>query len=206
MIVLHICQHCNTEFNGRKDSPNIFCSKSCNASYHNKLRAKPKLPDSLCLTCDTPTYKPNKFCCRSCAAIHNNASKKGVSKLPPKLCAHCSAPVNNRERKFCSKECGWNHKKKHYDREIILARKRETYKRYMARRKYQTPIGEDIKAMQLFYYNCPPGYEVDHIIPLSKGGPHSLENLQYLTREENRRKSNKILEAGVGFEPTTFRV
>jgi 5-methylcytosine-specific restriction endonuclease McrA len=36
-------------------------------------------------------------------------------------------------------------------------------------------------------------YEVDHIIPISKGGKHSLSNLQYLTKEENRRKSNKII-------------
>jgi len=66
-------------------------------------------------------------------------------------------------------------------------------KMYIARRKYQTPIGEDIKAIQQFYLNCPMGYEVDHIIPISKGGAHSLENLQYLTKQENRRKSNKIL-------------
>ncbi len=45
-----------------------------------------------------------------------------------------------------------------------------------------------------FYINCPPGYEVDHIIPISKGGIHTLENLQYLTISENRRKSNKILK------------
>jgi 5-methylcytosine-specific restriction endonuclease McrA len=43
-----------------------------------------------------------------------------------------------------------------------------------------------------FYKNCPQGYEVDHIIPVSKGGRHMLSNLQYLTREENRRKSDKI--------------
>ena len=43
-----------------------------------------------------------------------------------------------------------------------------------------------------FYKNCPEGYEVDHIIPVSKGGKHKLSNLQYLTMEENRRKSAKI--------------
>lgn len=42
-----------------------------------------------------------------------------------------------------------------------------------------------------FYLNCPKGYEVDHIIPRSKGGPHHIGNLQYLTRKENRRKSDK---------------
>ena len=33
-------------------------------------------------------------------------------------------------------------------------------------------------------------HEVDHTIPISKGGLHHQDNLQVLTREENRRKSN----------------
>jgi len=32
------------------------------------------------------------------------------------------------------------------------------------------------------------GYEVDHIVPLSKGGLHSHENLQLMTRSENASK------------------
>ena len=36
-------------------------------------------------------------------------------------------------------------------------------------------------------------WEVDHIIPLSKGGEHAVTNLQPLWKIENRQKSNKIL-------------
>jgi 5-methylcytosine-specific restriction endonuclease McrA len=36
-------------------------------------------------------------------------------------------------------------------------------------------------------------YEVDHIIPISKGGLHHQNNLQVITRTENRSKGNKIL-------------
>ncbi|WP_373530767.1 HNH endonuclease [Nostoc sp.] len=42
-----------------------------------------------------------------------------------------------------------------------------------------------------FYVNCPDDYEVDHIIPLSKGGNHDVSNLQYLTKALNVSKKNR---------------
>ena len=36
-------------------------------------------------------------------------------------------------------------------------------------------------------------HEVDHIVPVSKGGQHHPDNLQVLTRIENRRKGAKLL-------------
>ncbi len=38
------------------------------------------------------------------------------------------------------------------------------------------------------------GWEIDHMIPTSKGGPDTLENKQPLQWEENRRKANKDYE------------
>lgn len=48
------------------------------------------------------------------------------------------------------------------------------------------------KAIILIYASRPPGYEVDHIIPISKGGPHHPSNLRVITRQENRKKSAKM--------------
>lgn len=36
-------------------------------------------------------------------------------------------------------------------------------------------------------------YHVDHIIPLSKNGPHHEDNLQILTAHQNQTKRNKII-------------
>jgi hypothetical protein len=42
------------------------------------------------------------------------------------------------------------------------------------------------------YIECPKGYQVDHIKPLSKGGWHHPINLQYLPELENYRKHNNF--------------
>lgn len=76
------------------------------------------------------------------------------------------------------------------NREVFRTHQRE----YMARKKTQMPKWADRKAIQAFYAACPPGCEVDHIVPL-KGryvcGLHVLNNLQYLTAAENLAKGNR---------------
>lgn len=62
------------------------------------------------------------------------------------------------------------------------------------RLKEQVPEDFDIDAVKAFYRDCPAGMEVDHIIPVSRGGMHHIDNLQYLSKTENRSKGNKILE------------
>lgn len=57
------------------------------------------------------------------------------------------------------------------------------------------PAWADLKAIKEFYAACPPGYHVDHIHPLQGKtvcGLHVLENLQYLTAEENLKKFNRL--------------
>jgi hypothetical protein len=46
----------------------------------------------------------------------------------------------------------------------------------------------DLKLLETIYRFCPEGYQVDHIIPLSKNGTHHPDNLQYLPAAVNNSK------------------
>lgn len=57
-----------------------------------------------------------------------------------------------------------------------------------------TPTWANHDEIRMIYAYCPDGYEVDHIEPLQGKdvcGLHVENNLQYLPRSENRKKSNK---------------
>lgn len=62
------------------------------------------------------------------------------------------------------------------------------------------PAWASSEQLRSFYAACPPGYEVDHIVPLKAmdgrkhiaSGLHWTGNLQYLPASENRRKWAKM--------------
>lgn len=145
-----------------------------------------------CLHCNKLlTGFQKKFCSNSCCATHSNLLITRRAKTSPLWhdCPTCGKQTRN--VLYCSNDC----KPKLLPEERAAKSKamhNEAWQRYMAKRKNQTPADVNIKELQEFYKNCPKGYEVDHIIPISKGGLHSIENLQYLTITENRKKSNKV--------------
>ena len=126
------------------------------------------------------------FCSRSCSASYNNKNKPKRIRTDPrwKACPTCGKQHVNKY--YCSHAC---RPKKTYKE--FRAGCNEMNARYRSNKKYQTPADEDRTALKEFYSNCPEGHEVDHIKPISKGGHHSISNLQYLTISENRKKSNK---------------
>jgi len=63
-------------------------------------------------------------------------------------------------------------------------------------KKLKATVGwANVDAIARIYAGCPPGYHVDHIIPLrgkNVSGLHVEANLQYLPASENFRKHNKF--------------
>lgn len=67
--------------------------------------------------------------------------------------------------------------------------------KYRSSKLDRTPKWADLDLIKKFYDDCPHGYQVDHIIPLNGelvSGLHVLNNLQYLLKEDNLKKSNKF--------------
>ena len=119
--------------------------------------------------------KKRMFTCKQCG---EEAEYKYTSKNY--YCSHACAQIASR----VVKDNEW------YKKRRAIAN--ESWMRYHSKQKDQTPLDADLKLIQKIYMECPEGYEVDHIIPISKGGLHHQDNLQYLPWKENRRKSNKL--------------
>jgi len=116
-----------------------------------------------------PDSNKKTFCSQSCAATYNNTVyvKRLKKEKPPKII---------REKKVYTET-----KKKSKNVSAVQA--------YRARKYSATLPDTDRKLINKIYEMCPNGYEVDHIIALSEGGPHHQDNLQYLPAMENRRKN-----------------
>jgi Na+-translocating ferredoxin:NAD+ oxidoreductase RnfC subunit len=106
--------------------------------------------------------------------------------------------ADNREKSRSSSN-KWKHKNLLYSRNASKEwRSANPDKVAIQRRRRQTQLSltsfdhERDKMIEI-YRNCPNTHEVDHIIPLNHPlvcGLHVVSNLQYLTRRENRSKSN----------------
>lgn len=150
--------------------------------------------DIRCSKCDTVKSEQD---------FHNNSTRKNGKQAHCKICR--AATTRNYKVEYQRKRAKGMSKeeritRREYAREI--RRKHPWKKRYYesirrARKLQATPPWACLDSIKEFYKNCPEGYEVDHIYPLlgtECSGLHVVDNLQYLTTSENRRKSNRMPE------------
>lgn len=144
-----------------------------------------------CLFCSKEIPTKRKFCSQSCAAKHNN---KGVRRhgMPAGNCLVCGEQTSGSRTKFCSNYCSGVYYNPPLTEEERKRKQRFHFMTYYAKKKNQTPEDADMEKIREIYLNCPDGYEVDHIIPIAKGGLHHQDNLQYLTISENRSKGARL--------------
>lgn len=112
----------------------------------------------------------------------NMAEHDGIDRF----CRECKSIVNKKNYII----------HKEYHQEYWKIHGREKSARRRAHLLNATPPWANLEKIKQIYLNCPTGYHVDHIFPLrgkNSCGLHVENNLQYLTIEENLKKSNNII-------------
>jgi hypothetical protein len=129
--------------------------------------------------------------CEKCSASHsvaqkNRLSKKKSSPLAEHLHGSRTGYAYGCRCPQCKLAISEYLKKRGLDPEI---RKRISIKASARRKVYiRCEDKMTLKLLELQYR--PSGYEVDHTVPISKGGEHLPKNLKYLSQKDNRKKHN----------------
>lgn len=164
----------------------------------------------LCKTCNNEhdgTFGSGKYCSRKCANSRvrtkeikekvSNTIKEGIQSGRIATGLSKGSTHKNRRTEEHSKKLS-SSLKQHWDEKgrKTLEQKRAATKAavyaYRARKRNAIPNDADLELIKKIYESAPNGYQVDHIIPLSKGGLHHQDNLQYLTAKENQSKNNSL--------------
>ncbi len=164
----------------------------------------------LCKTCNKKhdgSYGSGKYCCRACANSRirteetkqkiSNSVKQGIKS--GKIPTGCSKGVKHktpRTKEHSDKISDgirqrWDEKGRKTVEQKRAGVKAAVYA-YRARKKNAIPSDADLDLIKKIYESAPSGYQIDHIIPLSKGGLHHQDNLQYLPSKDNQSKNNRL--------------
>lgn len=101
--------------------------------------------------------------------------------------------------RFCSHKCsmdsrylGEDHKRAVAN--AIAARRRSRMKKCLDPDRNEDTIKQIYEKARTLSLETGVPHEVDHIIPISKGGKHHENNLRIITQSENRKKGSKLVD------------
>ena len=193
--MIYTCIVCDKEFKGRPYRPSKYCSMECrNADWHNahaeqiaRVSQQKK---------ETEELKQRRKMMRKL----NSILKRRMKQLEPKQmhecrCEECAVVfLSERRVKYCSDACRHRHTNRAKEERIYKNGKPDLS--ISLTKLYMRDMGVCALCGKHIDFDCDSNSahypSIDHIIPLSKGGLHSWDNVQLACRECNMRKSNKM--------------
>lgn len=199
----HFCPSCRSA--GRRES-----QRAWEASQRDKAGLPPperalghRTKVTWCIECLVDLGRPGRWCSRACVdALKVRAISRqrcrDRAEWPVGRCIECECQFdpNYREQRFCSRRCS-----KRYDDRIKCARRRarqigseavdpivvferDGWRCQMCRKKTR----RDLRGLK-----TPLSPELDHIVPLARGGEHTYKNTQCLCYPCNSAKGAKLV-------------
>lgn len=213
------CQQCGARFRPNEiGDPGKFCSVPC-ARRAKRVPARwlcdrPREPKA-CIECGglfEPKFNTQVVCAKACQIRRSTRSQQAKlhpERRRPRSCAVCGAifvPVyGSWARDKCSEKCS-------AEARAELERKHRRIQGARRRAIERDPNAERVDPIKVFtrdHWKCqlcgrktprslrgkhePASPELDHIVPLSRGGPHTYANTQCACRECNGNKGARAI-------------
>lgn len=202
------CKYCGTAYRPKRSDRTNFCSRDCAYAYRRE-NALPKERGQFsvvrfqhCVECQKlfSTNQPNAlYCSRKCTARHFNRQTNGEK--PICTCKECGTefqrPYGDVRRFYCSEDCMAKSVKRSARQARKAKQRSVTVEMFnpisvLIRDNWKCRIcGVDTPRVLRGSY-APNAPELDHIIPLSRGGKHSMANTQCACRKCNALKGNRV--------------
>lgn len=209
------CAHCLNEFTPSLIRHAVYCSRDCYLGAKKarsglrrieKAEARAIARRAECEMCGKVFLRQNcrrLYCSNDCSksAAAEAARSKYYGEVLP-VCIECGAPRDTsiRNNRYCGEAC---RKKRHCD-----SKRTGKQRRRAAKRRVRVDAFNSIEVFARDKWRCqrcgckcfrrynPESLDrsptLDHIIPLSKGGPHTMANCQLLCWACNTDKSDTI--------------
>lgn len=206
-----ICHACGVKFRTKKNTANKACSRACGFVVRAEMarrtaKPKPIKPITTCRVCHAQFTiirgQQRQYCSRTCfLKLKRRDSRARTLKIHEKSCVCGAIFVTPDGRwKWHSHECraAAIKEQKRCARLKREATLRSVWVESVSPKKVFDRDGWRCRACGIETPEAqrgtisPSAPELDHIIPISKGGPHSYLNTQCLCRSCNALKSDKI--------------
>lgn len=199
------CAWCGAELvrppNKLKRNENHFCDVSCQGKYVISQNE----PKRLCIVCNEPVMRTesgtyNKCCSEECRKTRQNEVVWECSPwqyVREKLGEDWARSMMKAKTRLLSKERKRaEHRANPWVRKIANTMSGLRKRARQANMEYEVNEKELYEKLEKQEFRCalsgrnltPENSELDHIIPVSKGGKHTLDNLQFVRASVNRMK------------------